>query len=339
MHNTANRKSIFGDFTLKVPKPSAVPDAWSSKQLFAKALRYVERMEEEDSDSWEHALWSSLALELLARAALANVSPSLLADLRPRGSGELPWHNLYYSLGYVPKGRQHSARSIDANEVFSRLGEIFSEFTKDDQSFCKRHSGRRNAELHSGETPFDGVDGINWHAEFYKACTLLLSSMGLSLMEFVGEEKAGMAEKLISAAADKAAKSVLGDVAASAKQWMALDKNDQVAALTHAKAWASKQYGHRVECPSCRAVSLVFGDPISAPHQVLEDDAITETQEYLPDRFECVACGLKILGLAKLTAVKLSSRYKKTVIYDAAEYYAPEDEFRGFDDDNNEPFQ
>jgi hypothetical protein len=30
-------------------------------------------MQGEPSEEWEHALWSSLALELLARAALANV--------------------------------------------------------------------------------------------------------------------------------------------------------------------------------------------------------------------------------------------------------------------------
>jgi hypothetical protein len=91
-----------------------------------------------------------------------------------------------------------------------------------------------------------------------------------------------------------------------------------------------------VDCPACGSHALVVGEPVSAPVQRLNDGEITETQEYLPNRFECVACGLKITGLSKLAVTGLSDRYKKTQIYDAAEYYAPSDEHAGYDDDNNE---
>jgi hypothetical protein len=33
----------------------------------------------------------------------------------------------------------------------------------------------------------------------------------------------------------------------------------------------------------------------------------------------------------------IGDRYKKTQIYDASESYAPEDEFEGYEPDNNEP--
>jgi hypothetical protein len=45
---------------------------------------------------------------------------------------------------------------------------------------------------------------------------------------------------------------------------------------------------------------------------------------------------LKITGLSKLAVIGLSDRYKRTQIYDAAEYYAPSDEHAGYEDDNNE---
>ena len=61
-------------------KPSDTPIEWKSDALFLKAERYIQRMSQHTSDEWEYALWSSLSLELLARAALANVSPALLAD-------------------------------------------------------------------------------------------------------------------------------------------------------------------------------------------------------------------------------------------------------------------
>ena len=80
----------------------------------------------------------------------------------------------------------------------------------------------------------------------------------------------------------------------------------------------------------------MVGEPISAPIQRVNDGEITETQEYLPNQFECIACGLKIAGLSRLTVVELGDRYKKTQVYDGAEYYAPEDDYAGYEDDNNE---
>ncbi|MER9242635.1 hypothetical protein [Mesorhizobium sp. M0633] len=77
-------------------------------------------------------------------------------------------------------------------------------------------------------------------------------------------------------------------------------------------------------------------EPVTAPTQKLEDGEITETQEYLPNRFECIACGLKINSFSRLAAVGLGERYKKTQVYDAAEYYAPQDNYEGYEDDNNE---
>jgi hypothetical protein len=66
------------------------------------------------------------------------------------------------------------------------------------------------------------------------------------------------------------------------------------------------------------------------------DREITETQDYLPNKFECIACGLKVNGLSRLTAIDLGERYKKTQIYDASEYYEPNDDYAGYEEDNNE---
>ncbi len=79
------------------------------------------------------------------------------------------------------------------------------------------------------------------------------------------------------------------------------------------------------------------GPAVSLPKKTIEDDEITEVQDHLPARFECIACGLKISGLSKISAVGLGARYKKTQVYDAADYYAPHDEYYGYEEDNNEP--
>ena len=79
-----------------------------------------------------------------------------------------------------------------------------------------------------------------------------------------------------------------------------------------------------------------MGTAISAPVKRLEDDLIIEVQDHLPTKFECVACNLKIAGLSQLAACGLGATYKSTSTYDAADYYAPEDRYEEFEDDNNE---
>lgn len=284
-----------------------------------------------ESDQWEYALWSGFTLEFLARAALANVSPALLADT------DRNWSSLYHSLGFRPTEEKFTPKSIAISEAFKRLGSILQDFTKEHESFCVLHTMQRNSELHSGEIAFDGVMGSTWQPRFYQTCSILLASLGLTLSEFVGADEAKVAEQLIAAAADDSAKTVKGEVEAHKRVWLAKAQAEQTTLSTQAAIWANRQTGHRVSCPACASQALVMGEPVSAPTKKIKDDEITETQEHLPNQFECIACGLKVAGLSRLTVVGLGDRYKKTNTYDAADYYAPEDDYSSYEDDNNEP--
>jgi hypothetical protein len=314
----------------KIISPGPIPESWDPEALFLKAQRYAQRMTEEDSESWEYAFWSSLSLELLARAVLSNVSPALLADTKN------DWNSLYHSLGFTPTESKFSPKSISITEVLERVSRLFPEFNHEVKSFCVLHTGRRNAELHSGETTFDGVPGSSWQPRFFQACQALLASMGLGLDDFVGNDEAEVARKLIAAATDDSAKAVRGEVEAHKEAWLAKGDDERSALAASARVWAIREAGHRVKCPACESVALVAGEPISVPVQRLENDQIIETQQYLPSNFQCIACSLKILGLSRLSAVHLGDRYTKTRTYDAAEYYAPQDDYAGYDDDNNE---
>lgn len=309
----------------------ATPQVWDPKALYLKAERYVQQMDAHDSDDWEYALWSSLALELLARAALANVSPALLADHDKQG-----FANLSYALGYPTTEERFSPRSIGISDVFTRLTAFVPGFAKEHASFGTQHTGRRNEELHSGKPAFDGLKTSSWQPRFYEVCQLLLKSMGLTLTDFFGKDEAAVAVKMIAATADESAKAVRGDVDAHKKVWQGLSEKERTILQTKAAVWATRQAGHRVDCPACTSQALVMGEPISTPVQKLDADDIIETQEFLPNAFECVACRLKISGLSRLSAVGLGDQYKKTSTYDAAEYYALQDDYAAFEDDNNE---
>lgn len=312
-------------------EPSVLAATWDPQALYDKAERYIQQVHGLDSDEWDHALWSSLALELLARAALANIHPALLAEPDKAGS------NLVSALGFEPIEKKFSPRSIAVAEVFRRLAAMLPDFSAEHEGFGLQFTGRRNAELHSGETAFDGWKGSSWQPRFYQTCAALLSSMGLTLEEFVGADEAKVAESLMAVAADESAKAVKGDVEAHSKVWQAKGADERALLLAQAELWATRQSGHRVQCPACGSPALVIGAPVSAPVRKLNDDEIVERQEYLPGHFECIACGLKIGGLSRLAVVGLADRYTSTQVYDAAEYYTQsQDEWDGYEEDNNE---
>ena len=314
--------------TTRSSKAAKTVHPWSKEALLAKAQRYAQEMLSHSRDDWRFGLTSTFVLEFLARAALANTSPALLAD--PKS-----WGNLYFSLGHTPNTQKFIPKSIDISEVFSRLRDIVPIFTSELEGFCAKHVSLRNEELHAGTTPFDGLS-TNWLAKFYETSAVLLESIGEQLVLLVGEKESKVAAKLISASKDESAKAVAKAISDHKTVWESKIAEEQKKLTRKASAWATRQAGHRVICPACANEALVTGGPISGPIRKLDGDLIVEAQEYLPSKFECIACQLKIAGLSQLSACGLGATYKSTSTYDAAEYYAPEDEHPGFDDDNNE---
>lgn len=313
-------------------KSGQILSAWDPQALYDKSARYIQQAQTLDKDQWDYALWTSLSLELLARAALANVHPALLADFDRNGS------NLISALGFEPVEKKFAPKSVPVSEVFRRLTVTVPDFLAEHESFGIQHTSLRNAELHSGELAFDGVKGATWQPRFYATCSVLLGSMGMKLHQFVGVDEAQAAEKLMTAAADDGAKAVQGEVEAHQKVWLAKGEPERQALATQAEVWAARQSGHRVKCPACESIALVSGRPVAAASKKLVDDMIVERQEYLPTHFECIACGLKINTLSRLAVVGLADRYTSTQEYDAAEYYAPpQDEWDRYEEDNNEP--
>lgn len=126
--------------------------------------------------------------------------------------------------------------------------------------------------------------------------------------------------RLISAAQDETAKSTNKLIAAHKKIWGTKSKDEQQKLADKATAWATKHDGHRVKCPSCNSDSLISGEASALPIKSIKNDQITEVQQYLPSKFECVACGLKISSFSNLSACGLGDTYKATFSYDATEY-------------------
>ena len=311
--------------------PRDTPHEWSAEALLNKAQSYAEEMLSFPHDDWRFALWSTFSLELLARAALSAISPTLVADAKNS------WNHLLYALSIQPKTANFIPRTIDISEVFQRLQELIPDFIPELGSFCKRHMSTRNEELHSGATPFVGAKVASWVPIYYRACAVLLESMGDSLERFVGSSEAAAAEAMIAAHRDESAKSINKEIDAHKTVWSKNGAEEQQRLALQASAWATRQIGHTVSCPGCNCNAILSGSAIAPPLRGITEDEITETQEYLPSRFECVACRLKISGLSQLSAAGLGDPYNATFIYDIDDFYSPEDHYVDYEPDFNEP--
>lgn len=297
---------------------------WSSEALLTKAQRYAEKMLACPRAEWEFALWSSLTLEFLLRAGLADYSPAFLADSKDLNS-------LMSALGFEPPVKKFIPKPINITNVINQLASLRPDkFTSELAGFSHGHTTHRNFELHSGHAAFDGVKcshGVKhflWLPLFYKTCKVLLDDLELDLAAVFGTDEAIIAEKLIDTIADHAAKTVEGTIAAHEKVWNAKEKAERDNLAGQATLWATRHACHRVKCPACGSDAIVVGEAIAPPHKSIKEDLITEKQEYLPNKFECVACGMEMAGISQLNAVGLDNIYVQTQTYDVNEYFAGE---------------
>lgn len=285
---------------------------WSVDSLFSKSQLYAQRMTAAESGSGEHALWSAALLELLARAALSNISPVLLAD-------EKNWRNISFALGKNTTAKRFNPSSIGIKEALARLSEFDARVTQEVINFCASHFDKRNSELHSGEFAFSSYGSSSWLPKFFHACEVFLTCIGRSLNDLFDEVE--HIRSLIDSLSDQAAQSVGADIIAYKKVWNDKSSSDKETLSQRASLWASRHIGHRVDCPACTCNALVFGTPTGPVTTLADEDGIEQKQGQLPANFECVACGLRITGYSKLAACNLGNMFTSTTRIEPSDFY------------------
>lgn len=290
--------------------------SWERDPLWAKAKLFFERAFHEDRDDPRFGLWCSLALELLARAALSSISPALLA------APEKNHKNLIHALGLNPD--ISNRRSIGAVQVFTLCQSLFEQFTADDFGVSISLLGRRNEELHSGSSAFEAYPPRMWLSRFYRACQSLSEILDESLDTLFGEEEAKAAEETRAESMEKVKSQVQSKIATHRKVFESKGPNEQEMAKQIAIEAGQKlafQRHHRVDCPACGCVATVQGEVFGQEKVTSLGDVIVVRQPVAPRKFECTSCGLRLNGYAQLEEAGLGGHYTRKTEYSPEEYY------------------
>lgn len=289
---------------------------WERDPLWAKSKLFFERASEQPADDPQYGLWCSLGLELLARAALASVSPALLAEPDPNHQ------YLLHALGVGPK--MSSPVSLGASKVFALCQSLFSGFTKEDFVSSMALINRRNAELHSAEAAFDNYPSKQWLPSFYHSCSSLAAALGETLETLFGAEQARIASDILKQSKEGVEGRVKNSIAAHKKVFDAKPDPDrlaaaQVAALQTVQLVTERH--HKVSCPSCGSDATVEGDPFGPERLDHENGDIVVRQSVSPRIFSCKACGLKLTGYVELDVADLGGTYTRRTTFLPEDYY------------------
>jgi len=290
--------------------------SWERDPLWAKARLFFERAFDEATEEPLFGLWCSLGLELLARAAIASISPALLAE---------PDRDHRFLLHALKRGSERiTPQSIGTVQVFNLCRTLFDDFSKDDLTAAVALVNRRNQELHTGAAAFDEYPEKLWLPDFFRACRSLTKVQGETLESLFGQDEAKFASEILDETNKEVRQKVLNLIAAHQKVFDAKSPDEKTTASAKAKA-ESDQLAHlrhhRVTCPSCNSDATVQGEPFGPEHVAHQDGEILVRRTVSPRSFSCSACGLKLQGYAELDAAQLGGQYTRRTTFSPQEYY------------------
>jgi hypothetical protein len=305
---------------------------WTPEGLWTKARLCIQRAQAHEASSADRALWEAVAIEFLARTALATIHPVLLAD--PQDA-----KNILYVFG-VPT---ETPKSIPAKTLFARCRALVANFTDEHVKFCTALCERRNEELHSGGLSFETFPRRVWQPDYYDAAKVLLASIGRDLDDFLGPEEGGAAETVLSERAAEFRDEVHRAITAARIAFEALgvdeqtllraDADEEVSELTETRERAARRspptlaaFADFVSCPACAATAVIAGEPIRKTGEAFDEDSgqVAVKYEVLPIGLECKSCGLEMRGFGRMHAAELSGAYEVQHLFDPVQYYGIE---------------
>lgn len=293
---------------------------WDTNGFWLKAKAYTERANTFGHSKSDFIFWSSLALELLARAALTHVHPALNAD--PQQDT-----NLLYAFGFEVSAQP---RSLPAHSVYARLEKIVKGFEKPQRELCDFIGLLRNQELHTAELPFDDLKASKWLPRYYEVVTILCNWMGKRLSDLLGAAPAEHAEKIIATLNKEKESAVKSKIAAHAKVFAAKAPPDQDKLRANAalRMLLLDAGNTKENCPACGSMGRLQGELIRSLKPEFEEETaeLLIEEVFLADSFSCPACDLTLDNIEEIHLAGLEPTFKQTRSTDLHELFQPEHE-------------
>lgn len=279
-------------------------DLWNKSRLFIE--KSVKKRDE--GDYGECQLWASVALELLGKATLSFIHPSLVVDPNtPKG--------FLIACEHIVNG---DYKTITAKTVFDRLNTLISvdRFDSDTKAFCMRLANNRNSDLHSGALPFEGIILDSWLPKYWDTCKMLLEFQGNTLSDFIGPEEARIAEEIIVNRTVTLKRSIESRILKHKQEITERYDGSIPHGIKEEKLvlWDDDQ--EAIECPSCACQALITGElhdegPIISD----DDDPWIQYQDvtYEATFFWCRTCDLKLNNLEEIIAADIDHTFIKSL--------------------------
>lgn len=290
--------------------------SWDKDSLWNKARLFFEKGFEEDKEKPFFGLWCAMGLELLSRAAIAKISPTLLAE------PDREQQNILHALGLGSAKAQK--KSIGTFQVLTLCKSLITEFKDEEFTIASAIVGRRNEDLHSGTAAFSEYPTQLWIGGFYKCCKVLAESMNENLTSLLGEEISKEANVILADIDAQLLTKTKALIAAHTKVFENKEKTEKerlsLQAKENSESLAYRGH-HRVKCPACQSTGTVYGEPHGKENIEHGDGEIIVRESILPTKFSCIACDLKLNGYGALSAAGIADHYTRRTNYSPEEYY------------------
>ena len=265
-------------------------------------------MDEDPRSFDERAMWATLALELLAKAALATHSPILIADPNDDAS-------LLGASGLV--NSDSGFKSVRAITLYRRCKRAFGPF---DEKRAEAFAGARNEYLHGSAIAFGAIPEHVWWADFWSLASPLIDAQDKDIEDFVGDRRAEIVqvhlqnnkkylvqrvESLISRAKMRYADKLSGRIsAARLKHWK-----------SESDLRADLRYSTNCECPACGQSSLLEADDVENIRVETwgyseEEYGYQGLADALADHFVCGHCQLVLNGYELLEEAGIETTFE-----------------------------
>ncbi|SDU25539.1 hypothetical protein [Jiangella alkaliphila] len=265
---------------------------YDHEALWLKAKLFLNRaMDNDEARSFdEQAMWASLALELLAKAALARASPLLIAVPTEDGM------NVLIALGLI--GGTARFESVPAKTLYSRCEKAFKPFSKAEAG---KISQARNEYLHGVSAGFTLIPEAAWWPRYWAQAVIVVAACDKEIEDLVGDSRATLVrdhldqnkknvehrtEMLLERARQRRAQYDAGTLPARvAGEWQ--PGQLLTAGLSHSQ---------EEPCPACGRQGVIEGEDVSDVdtqyERIDEDYEVIVTLTVDSEFFSCPHCGL-----------------------------------------------